>query len=85
MAELTLNEFSNISKEMMESKLMEEAYKMDISGAISSEKIPEKFGATMIPSTQDQKKGKPVLYYLKRQFRLLRIYIPSIFSKYPIF
>ena len=37
MAELTLNEFSNISREILESKLMEEAYKMDISWAISSE------------------------------------------------
>jgi len=61
MAELTLNEFSNISREILESKLMEEAYKMDISWAISSEKIPEKFRPTMIPSTQDKKKAS--LYY----------------------
>jgi hypothetical protein len=56
MALLTLNEFSNISREILESKLMEETYKMDISGAISSEKIREKFRPTMIPSTQDKKR-----------------------------
>ena len=60
MTELTLNEFDDLNKEMLDCKLKEEVNKMDISGII----LPEIFSGNQWQEPDIQfraKKGNPVI------------------------